>query len=372
MNSNSEEFIRRINKYNNNNHQNQNFNQGGRQRCRNNNNANSYQKAKEVKNENKLVPLKYETWKEKDPPTVELKYTLNNRIIKESMIIYEDRTQEEILKLVKEFQNLIEAYNLWHTNGTVAQSAAVIYADFQRCLKGNTREIWDVIVSNQPRTAVQSQVQMKKFIKKHIGQATLQNQVMFLEKTRKPENMSVLQWINQINNINACLPLMAENAVKLTEYELAMKVIARNIPPSWVCPFHMMKLYLKENVEDMLDELLIIEDQYTEPKTNHQKHVNGKPLKNSCRLHKGNHEWDNSRENPKNKRNSEQRGRDGNRDNRNNNGDNCNRQNENGNNTRRQNREEFRNTEGVNHGNNRNYIHDQNNGNNEEMNPISS
>jgi hypothetical protein len=79
--------------------------------------------------------------------------------------------------------------------------------------------------------AAQFQVQIKWFIKKHIGQTALQNQVLYLETTRKAENMSVLQWINRINNINAYLPLMAENAVKLTEYELATKVIVRNIPP---------------------------------------------------------------------------------------------------------------------------------------------
>jgi hypothetical protein len=45
------------------------------------------------------------------------------------MTIYEDGTQEEILKLVKEFQNLIDTYSFWHY-GTVAKAAATIYADF--------------------------------------------------------------------------------------------------------------------------------------------------------------------------------------------------------------------------------------------------
>jgi hypothetical protein len=125
--------------------------------------------------------LKYDTWKVKDLPTVQLKYTLNNRTIKESMVVYEVRTPEEILKVVKEFQNLIESYDLWHVGGTVAQSATIIYADFHCCLKGNAREIWVIIVNNQPRNAVQFQVQVKKLIKKHIGQNALQNQVLYLE-----------------------------------------------------------------------------------------------------------------------------------------------------------------------------------------------
>ncbi len=257
------------------------------------------------------------------------------------MNVYEDRTQEEILKLVKEFKNLIDTYNLWR-NGTVAEFTATIYADFRCCLRGNARDMWDIIISNQPRTAAQFQVQLKKLIKKHIGQTALQNQVLYLEMTRKPENMLVLQWINCINNINVYLPLLADNAVKLTEYELATKVVARNIPPSWVRPFHMMKLHLKESIDDILDELLIIEDQYKEQKLSQQKQVHGKQLKNPCHLHKGGHEWSDCHENPKNKRNNEQANHDNNQDNRN-------RQNGNhSNNNRRSNNEEHRNTESGN------------------------
>ncbi len=62
---------------------------------------------------------------------------------------------------------------------------------------------------------------------------------------------------------------------------------------------------------------MIIEDQYKEPKPQNQKHVQGKQLKNPCRLHKGNHEWSDCRENPKNKSNNEQANRDINQDNRN-------------------------------------------------------
>jgi hypothetical protein len=156
------------NNNNNNSNRNQNPNQDGRQRHKNN--QMNHQKTKENKEENKHVPLKYETRKVKDPPTVELKYTVNNRTVKENMVVYKDRTPEEILKLVKEFQNLINTYNIWRIGGTVAQSAVITYSDFHCCLKGNARKIWDVIISNQPRNAAQFQVQVKKLIKKHIGQ----------------------------------------------------------------------------------------------------------------------------------------------------------------------------------------------------------
>jgi hypothetical protein len=46
------------------------------------------------KDKNKHVSLKYEMQKVKDLPMVELKYTLNNRTIKENMAVYEDGTLE--------------------------------------------------------------------------------------------------------------------------------------------------------------------------------------------------------------------------------------------------------------------------------------
>jgi hypothetical protein len=178
--------------------------QGNGRRSRNQNLK--HEKPKESKDDNKHVPLKYETWKAKDPPTVELKYTVDNRIIKENMVVFKDGTPEEILKLVRKFQNLVETYNLWHFAPTVARSVVIVYSNFHQCLKGNAREIWDAIVSNQPRTATQFQIQLKQLIKKHIGQNALQNQVLYLETTRKPESMSVLQWINRINNIWLRMP----------------------------------------------------------------------------------------------------------------------------------------------------------------------
>jgi hypothetical protein len=136
---------------------------------------------------------------------------------------------------------------------------------------------------------------------------------------------------------------MAENAVKFNVYKLTMKVIAQNIPPNWIHPFHMMELHLKETIKDiMLHKLLIIEDQYKEPKSHNQKHVQGK--------------------NPKNKRNNEQTNSDNNQDYDNRDNRNC--QNKNcGTNNRRSNSEEFRHAENRNeehtHNHDRNARHRQ-------------
>jgi hypothetical protein len=93
------------NNYNNHNRRNGNS-QGNGRRSRNQNSK--QEKPKEHKDDNKQVPIKYESKSKKDPPTVELKYTMNNRVCKESMVVFEDGSSEECLTLLKEFKNLIE------------------------------------------------------------------------------------------------------------------------------------------------------------------------------------------------------------------------------------------------------------------------
>jgi len=63
-----------------------------------------------------------------------------------------------------------------------------------------------------------------------LGVNALDNQIEYLKETKKPEKMSVKQWINRIKNINSYLPLMALEFVPLTEKQLITEVISKNIP----------------------------------------------------------------------------------------------------------------------------------------------
>jgi hypothetical protein len=61
-------------------------------------------------------------------------------------------------------------------------------------------------------------------------------------------------------------------------------------------------LHLKARIDDIISDLTLIEENIkTHPKSNQDK-TNKKQLKNPCRLHNGNHEWDECRQNPKNQK----------------------------------------------------------------------
>ena len=110
------------------------------------------------------------------------------------MVVFEDGSSEEFLKLIKEFKNIVETYNLW--GGVPAEAAAIIYSDFRRCLKGNARDSWDDLIAGTNKNRTNFNDALKRFIKNHIGQNALQNQVYYLETTKKPESLSVMQWIS--------------------------------------------------------------------------------------------------------------------------------------------------------------------------------
>ena len=171
--------MNRDNRNNNNRRRNNNSHrQGNKQRSKQNSNRNKLQ---ERRDDNKAVPIKYEPRKTKDPPTVELKYNMNTRVCKESLIVFEDGSPEECLKLVKEFKNVIETYNLW--SGVAAEAAAIVYSDFRRCLKGHARDAWDDIVTGQTKNRQNFETHLRSFIKKHLGQNALQNQVLYHKET---------------------------------------------------------------------------------------------------------------------------------------------------------------------------------------------
>jgi hypothetical protein len=84
-------------------------------------------KNKEYRADDKKVPLKYEVKQTKVLETIELKFEIDELTEKVKLTIFEDGTDEQFLKLLKEFRNMIETYELWtKPNGT-----QLIYRSFR-------------------------------------------------------------------------------------------------------------------------------------------------------------------------------------------------------------------------------------------------
>ena len=170
--------------------------------------------------------------------------------------IYENGSDEEFLKLVKEFNNYVQTYNIW--NAQNQNAAHTVYKNFCRCLAGAARDRWDlvnVLEEEEHRDEITFQYHVRELTTAILGNDALRNQKDYLKNTPKPDNMSVKQWINRLLNINSYLPLMQQNARAFSEEDLISEVIARNIPAVWMKDFELSKLHLQTEISEIIADL---------------------------------------------------------------------------------------------------------------------
>jgi hypothetical protein len=254
----------------------------------------------------KKVPMRYQVSNSKDPNTVELKYTERDGAVdKTKLNIFEDGSDEEFLKLVKEFQNHVDTYRIWEDE----HAAHSIYKNFRRCLAGSARDLWDQIIDDgqEERDELVYGEHLIEFTKEVSGNGAVRNQKKYLTTTSKPEKMSVKQWISRIKNINSYIPFMKAEASAMPERDLINDVITPNIPTAWEMHYHLQNLHLKTRIRDIIEPLTVIEEQVKKQASlaQQQSQTNNRNLKNPCKLHNGSHEWDDCCKNPKNAKNNE-------------------------------------------------------------------
>jgi hypothetical protein len=249
--------------------------------------------------------MRYQVSNSKETNSVELKNTVDGIVEKTKLSIYEDGSDETCLKMIKEFQNYVNTYNIRDEEN----AARAFYHNFRRCLAGAARDLWDQINELEDEEEVRDELSfddhLQELTSAILGEDALRNQKDYLKTTPKPDKMSVKQWINRIKNINSYLPLMQPNGRSFTEEDLIAEVISKNIPAAWKNFFKMFKLHLETKIKDIISELTVIEEQVkTHPKSN-QNLSHKKQLKTPCRFHNGNHQWDDCRQNPKNQKNDD-------------------------------------------------------------------
>jgi len=257
---------------------------------------------KELKD--KKVPMCYQVQNTKETNSVKFKYTVDGTVEKTKLSVYEDGSNESFLKMIKEFLNCVDTYELWED----ANATRTIYRNFRRSLARAARDLWDEINVLEDEDKVRDKLtfdnHLKELTSAILGIDALRNQKDYLKSTPKPEKMSVKQWINRIKHINSYLPLMQPNGWSFSEEDLISEVISKNIPAARVKDFKMPKLHLETSFKDILSELAVIEEKINTHLKNNQDNPNKKNLKNPCRIH-GTHKWDECHQNPKNNKNNE-------------------------------------------------------------------
>jgi hypothetical protein len=92
---------------------NNNQNSKGNRNNKNKRNGQRGQRTDKQEQKDKKVPMRYQIRISTETGSVELKYTdLDGSVDTAKLSIYEDGTDEEFLKLVKEFQNYVSTYEI--------------------------------------------------------------------------------------------------------------------------------------------------------------------------------------------------------------------------------------------------------------------
>ena len=243
------------------------------------------------------VPMKY-TPAGDTVERIEIKCSLNGNVTKEKIPIFEDQGDEVFLKLKREYQNLIDTYNLWEE----PDANTLVYKDFRRCLQGTSRDTWDECLDEVEDDRGQDHFETVLWLltEKVLGTDALENQKKYLKTTPKPHNMSVKSWINRIKTINAYMLMMEEGASNFTERELIADVISENLPGTWKMPFRSQLLHKADRIANIMPQLQVFETDIKTHEENHKSEGNGSKRKteaggerNMCRLpgHKG-HTWE--------------------------------------------------------------------------------
>ena len=134
-----------------------------------------------------------------------------------------------------------------------------------------------------------------------IGDEAYDEQLEYLQDTRKPHDMEVHKWIQRMKTINSYLPTLSNGAISLTEIQL-VKMITRNIPKTWKTQFKLAddhklkttieaqkKLRLLEKEEKRQKQINLKDKEVFKRKEDNKSSGN---FKNKCtRCKDDKHEW---------------------------------------------------------------------------------
>ena len=264
----------------------------------------------------KKVPLKYHEEKGEKRESVTFQVTIATEKIKESVEVYEEGNNEQLLRTVRDFKNFVDTHDLF-----AELKETSVYAKFRRVLKGDTKDSWDELINGETKSQTNFDTHLADLVTDEIGTEAFKYQVKYLRKTKKPKNVTLKCWMKRVRTLNSYLPLLKAGEKRLTEEYLLEEVILENIPARWQRECDLRDIDDSNNWSEVEAFLIKCEeqlgenqshqsdkDQRTQPRTN-SKSTQGKgkgkdndkrDLENPCKLpNHEHHEWKDCFNNPR-------------------------------------------------------------------------
>eukprot|EP00957_Ditylum_brightwellii_P123746 9433731-Ditylum_brightwellii.AAC.1 len=214
---------------------------------------------------NQNAPLTYDPANQNDLETTDVYINSlffgafrSNR--KYTLPVCNGESEEQYLHVLREFDNTI-------TKAGIATNARAqdIYITFLEVLQGDAQDKWDkTLVDNlipDVNETLDTFLTCRAVLMSTIlEEDAAENQVQYLQNTKKPRRLKVKQWIKRMQAINSYLPLMEQIRQKLTEIQLIKWCIAPNLPPCWRAEFAMVDGPYVTNMLVVIQHLRAIEE----------------------------------------------------------------------------------------------------------------
>ena len=244
------------------------------------------------------APLKYITVIDSDKVNlIKQEFKLSNdEIVKLEIPKYNNENDELLLLTLREFNDMVTTYDLF-----TLLDAAKVYDRFRRCLCGDALDTWNSLISGSTKNKANFKTTQIELVETLIGDEAYDEQLEYLQDTRKPHDMKVHKWIQRMKTINSYLPTLSNGAISLTEIQL-VKIITRNIPKTWKTQFKLAdghklkttieaqkKLRLLEKEEKRQKQIKLKDKEVFKRKEDNKSSGN---FKNKCTRYKDDeHEW---------------------------------------------------------------------------------
>ena len=210
------------------------------------------------------APLKYHSKiKElnREQPAVQ-KFRIDNEEIKIGILTFREGDEEQYLRTIREFGDMVTTYNLWAN-----ENAQRVYSRFRRCFLGDSLDTWVETIEGMDLNQQKISLLVSNMTEIILREGAAEDQIEYLRTTKKPKDLTSKNWIRRLRSINRYLPYMQHGQQRLGNNELA-RIVSETLPRTWRKDFRLARGNRSGNLQEVVKILNKIEESEAQERPN--------------------------------------------------------------------------------------------------------
>ena len=138
------------------------------------------------------APLRYSTVIDSDKiTTIKQEFKLSDgKVMDIEILKFNNESNEFLLLTLREFNNMVDTYDLF-----TLLNGAEVYDRFQRYLSRDALDTWNGLIAGKTKNTTHFKTAQLELAETLIGDEAHDDQIEYLQDTRKPRDMDVSTWI---------------------------------------------------------------------------------------------------------------------------------------------------------------------------------